>query len=110
MKKCLISMMILCLLVSVCGVAGATDTPGPVTKLGRGLTNILTSPLFFFKGINDVSEEKGLFAGTTLGILQGVIEFGKRVVVGAYETVSFPVPAPEGYAPILTDPEYLMQP
>ena len=31
---------------------------------------------------------------------------GNRAVVGAYEVVTFPIPLPSDYEPILTDPEF----
>ena len=95
-------------LVLVLASTGATfaDDNGPVKKLGRGLANAVTCPVGLFQGMKDVDDESGPIAAATWGVLTGVVNVVKRAVVGVYETVTFPVPAPAGYKPILTDPEF----
>jgi putative exosortase-associated protein (TIGR04073 family) len=84
-------------------------TAGPIEKLGRGVANVVTCPLELIKGMDDVKQESGLFAAVTWGILQGTFNIVKRAVVGVYEIVTFPVPLPKDYAPILTDPEFFWE-
>jgi len=79
----------------------------PIKKLGRGFCNIVTCPMEFPKGIQDVYDEGGIFAALTWGILKGVFNTGVRAVVGVYEVVTFPIPFPKDYEPILTDPEFI---
>jgi len=86
--------------------ASSVYADGPVDKLGRGLANIVTSPFELAKGMADEGDENGMFAGWTVGILKGLIGVVKRAGVGAFETVTFPVPVPAGYKPILTDPTF----
>jgi putative exosortase-associated protein (TIGR04073 family) len=81
----------------------------PVEKLGRGLANVGTSPLEIPKTMGQVQEEKGIFAGWTLGVLQGLVNTVKRAGVGIYEVVTFPIPFPRDYEPILEDPEFFLQ-
>lgn len=81
----------------------------PTRKLGRGLSNVVTSPMEILSGMQRASEEKGLFAGLTWGTVDGLFHTVKRAVVGVYETATFPVPVPAGYEPILDDPEFFMQ-
>jgi len=91
---------------SVCGISSA-DTA--VDKLGRGLANVVTSPLEITKGMSDEGEANGMFAGVTVGLLKGAFNTVKRAVVGVFEVATFPVPVPEGYKPIIDDPEFFMQ-
>ena len=60
--------------------------------------------------MGEAKEKDGMFAGFTTGLFTGIFDMGKRLVVGAYEVVTFPVPLPSGYKPIITDPEYIMEP
>lgn len=81
----------------------------PVKKLGRGLCNIGT---FFFEvplQISRINQTDGPMAACTWGILKGVGMSGVRLLVGAYETVTFPVPMPGNYDPILKDPEFMFE-
>jgi len=85
---------------------GAAYAGTPLEKLGRGVANVITCPIELVAGIVDTSNESGPMAGCTIGVLKGTFNIVRRAVVGVYEVVSFPVPVPEDYAPIITDPEY----
>lgn len=41
------------------------------------------------------------------GVPKGLLMMGARIVVGAYELATFPIPAPKGYEPIL-QPEFVL--
>lgn len=78
----------------------------PATKLLRGTTNLLTGWVEIPKNIYDRTVEEDLFKGVTIGAVSG---FGMAVVrtgTGLYEVMTFPIPLPEGYGPIL-EPEYV---
>ena len=47
------------------------------------------------------SAEKGPTYGLTVGFLEGIALGLGRTVVGVYELVSFPIPFPEEYKPVL---------
>ena len=51
----------------------------------------------------------GPWAGFTWGLLRGVGYGFIRTAGGVYETVTFPVPAPADYRPIMV-PEYVFLP
>ena len=104
MKIRLNIVIILILLMAVFTVSAYADTP--IKKLGRGVCNILTCPLEIFKAIQDTHNESGFFAALTWGLLKGAFNTGVRAFVGAYEVVTFPIPLPADYKPILTDPEF----
>ena len=78
-------------------------------KLGRGVSNIVTSIFEFPKSIQETLYEDGIIAAGTYGILDGVYKFTLRTLVGVYEVATFPIPFPADYAPIV-DPEFMFSP
>lgn len=78
-------------------------------KLGRGAGNVLTGWLEIPLAIRQryVSRDPvGTFAtGTAVGLVKGVT----RTLVGAYETVTFFLPYPNNFGPILPPLEYFSQ-
>ena len=75
-------------------------------KLTRGLANILTGWVELPKNIYDTSVEDNMFSGLTVGLVKGVGMAIVRTGAGVYETITFPFPIPEDYAPVL-EPEYV---
>lgn len=75
-------------------------------KFVRGLANILTSPLEIPRNVQNLTEESGVLVGWTGGICQGIGMMALRIIVGAYETVTFPVPLPADYVPVI-QPEFV---
>ena len=82
-------------LMSLSGPAWAQD---PIHKLGRGATNILTGWLEIPKNFSQGKEEENPFVGMLWGVVKGTGLGLTRMVVGAYETVTFPIPYPAAYA------------
>ena len=111
MKKLIILFSIVLYSVSITGYAQAEEGGvwPPFVKIGRGISNVMSAPLELPKNIGDANKSDGIFAGLTWGILQGVADTIGRIVVGAYEVITFPFPIPEDYKPILTEPEYFLQ-
>jgi len=107
MSKFLRVLVAAMIIMSFAGAACADDNM--LTKLGRGVANVFTSPLEIPKDIGQTSRDDGPMAGFTVGVLKGVFNTVKRAVVGAFEIVSFPIPVPADYAPILDDPEYFLK-
>lgn len=103
MKK-IIPVLLVVLLISSVAFAD-----GPIKKLGRGLANVITCPLEILKGISDANTENGPIAAVTFGLLKGIFNTGVRAVIGVYEVVTFPIPLPRDYSPILTDPEFFLE-
>ena len=70
-------------------------------KLGRGLSNFLGGwlevPLNIDKRYAGSDTGGSFLTGAVIGLFKGVVRTG----VGAYETVSFFLPYPENFAPIL---------
>lgn len=75
-------------------------------KLGRGAGNFLTGwmevPLNIGYRYTPRDAATSMFTGAALGIMKGFVRTG----VGLYEMVTFFLPYPEQYAPILPTLEY----
>lgn len=106
MKKALTVMVVGALVFSL---APPVHADGPLKKLGRGMANVLTCPLEFPKALGEAHDEDGLFASFTWGVLAGTFNIVKRAAVGVYEIVTFPVPLPADYKPVLDDPEFFLE-
>src|SRR3990172_5025905 len=101
--------------VLVCGLVAAAAAeemvpPAAAEKAVRGLANtglgvVVELPKTIYYG----TLEDGPLYGLTVGVLEGLSWGIARTLVGIYEVVTFPFPAPEGYRPILT-PAYPYQP
>ncbi len=78
----------------------------PLTKLGRGVANILTGWVEIPKTVYNMSVEQNPFKGLTVGLLKGTGEAFHRTGAGIYDAATFPIAVPANYeSPI--DPEYV---
>lgn len=100
--------MVLMLSVSAGPTAAAQplDSEKALTKLTRGVVNILTGWVEIPKRLMETTQISGPAAGFTWGILRGAGHGFIRTTTGLYEMFTFPFPAPPGYVPIL-HPEYV---
>jgi len=103
MKKGLIMLVAVVTILSMATSCYAQDAG---KKLMRGLANIVTGWVELPKNIYDTSVEDNIFSGLTIGLAKGVGMTIVRTGAGIYETVTFPFPIPEDYAPVL-EPEYV---
>ena len=78
----------------------------PLQKLGRGFGNLLGGwmevPLSIGKRRTETDIAGGLFTSAAIGGFKGLV----RTLTGVYEVVTFVLPFPPGYAPILPTLEY----
>lgn len=79
------------------------------SKFGRGVANVVSGWLEVPKQIYRVGHEEGWIRGSTKGPFEGLGMFGARTIAGAYEILTFPLPIPPHYQPMLK-PEYVWQP
>jgi len=107
MKK--ISCYVLIICIMSCMTVNVAHADDALKKLGRGAANVLMSPMEMINGISEANAENGWIAAVTWGVLKGIFKTGVRMVVGAYEIVTFPIPFPKDYEPILTDPEFICE-
>lgn len=82
------------------------NTREALAKLVRGLVNVLTGWVEIPKRVHETSEESGPGTGFTLGMIRGLGYGLTRTLGGLYEMVTFPVPAPPGYQPVMR-PAYI---
>ena len=75
-------------------------------KLGRGIINTATGWVEIPKQIVQQKQETNGWDAATKGFAKGLVHAFARTAVGAYEIITFPIPVPEGYRPILT-PEFV---
>jgi putative exosortase-associated protein (TIGR04073 family) len=78
-------------------------------KLGRGISNILTGWMEIPKEIAEAWRETDPFTGVIVGSIKGVGYFVVRFCAGFYEILTFPMPFPEDYGPII-EPEFVLPP
>jgi len=69
----------------------------PIHKIGRGVTNVLTSWIEMPKHIHLGSQQPNPVTGMGMGLLKGITLAILRGGIGAYETVTFLLPYPKGF-------------
>ena len=79
------------------------------TKLVRGIANFTTGLVEVPKQIYLVGRNEGWAAGALRGPIDGFGMFIARTFAGAYEILTFLVPIPPRYQPML-QPDYVWQP
>lgn len=87
----------------------STESPYMVgDKLARGFANVFTSPLEIPRNVQNVTGDQGVLVGWSAGLAQGIGMMALRIIVGAYEIITFPIPFPEDYKPVL-EPEFVWE-
>jgi putative exosortase-associated protein (TIGR04073 family) len=77
----------------------------PARKLQRGFLNIALSPVEFSNEIVKLKKADTALPSWFVGIIKGSFNAVGRGVVGAFEILTFPVPVPSNYAPVVK-PEF----
>lgn len=70
-------------------------------KLGRGLANMFTGVVEIPKNISREWRRSDPATGVIIGGVKGVGWAATRIAVGAFDTVTFPVPVPPNYEPLM---------
>ena len=83
---------------------------GPIVKLSRGLTNIITSPLEYVTQTSMLASKYNAPIAGFGGFMRGTLFMLGRIIGGAIETVTFLVPVPWSDAPFPDNYEALMNP
>jgi putative exosortase-associated protein (TIGR04073 family) len=102
MSRLLVPGTILVLLLSS---AAPADAQTATRKFLRGLAGMTTAFLEVPGNMVEQTNRRGAAGGIPLGFAIGCGMIVPRVLVGVYEFVSAPFPAPDGYKPIL-QPEF----
>ncbi len=101
-KRMLRAMMLGCFLSLVAGHSTAHALGYSAgDKLTRGFANTFEGVLEVPRNIGNTTETQGLLTGLTVGVGKGLGYGVLRTLVGLYEVVTFPIPVPKGYAPII---------
>ncbi len=100
------------LVIGMC-VVGATayaeeKGSGPFTKFGRGVTNILMSPVELVYQPMKMREDNNSLVAWIGGIPKGIVYFPVRLLVGVYDLATFPLPWPKNYG-YWIEPETLIE-
>jgi len=90
--------------VYILSLAAPARCENPITKFSRGACNLATFHFEIFEQSRRVKNTDGWLAGMTYGLGKGIAMSVVRALVGAYEVVTFPIPYPVNYEPILKDP------
>jgi putative exosortase-associated protein (TIGR04073 family) len=88
--------------------AQSEDAPrgqNALRKLCRGFANVLFGIVEVPNQVTKTTAEHGGGAGTTYGVGKGLVRWMGREFTGLYDIVTFPVPYPKGYKPIMR-PEF----
>ncbi len=109
MRKTTNFVIIFVLIISLFCVQSPCFAQDMLRKLGRGVANIATGVIEIPKSIQESFYDNGPIAAGTYGVLDGVYKFLLRTGVGVYEVITFPLPFPADYEPII-EPEFLFSP
>jgi putative exosortase-associated protein (TIGR04073 family) len=93
------------LIIFVLALSSPADAQTAVRKFGRGLAGMTTSFLEVPGNMVEQTRKHGAAEGVPLGFVIGLGMIIPRTLVGVYEFISAPFPAPPGYRPIL-QPEF----
>lgn len=86
--------------------AGTALAGNPLSKLGRGLTNIVFSFMEYPTNIQKAADRRGAASGFFEGLAAGTYYMVGRTLAGVYDVATFLVPLPAGYKPLMK-PDYV---
>jgi len=107
MKFAVKSIVVAVVVVSMLSFAAPSYAQDAGAKLWRGTVNILTGWIELPKTVYDTSVEDNALMGATVGVVKGLWMSVLRTGVGVYEVVTFPIPVPEYYDPVM-EPEFVL--
>jgi len=94
-----------CFAIGICMAPGRCSAQSAPRKFGRGLAAMTTGFLEVPGNMVAETRAKGPAEGIPLGFAKGLGMIVVRELVGVYEFLSAPFPAPPGYRPII-QPEF----
>lgn len=101
-------LLVVAVLLPLGATAQSEDAPkgqNALRKLGRGIANVLFGIVEVPNQITKTTSAHGGGAGLTYGFGKGIVRWIAREFAGAYDVVTFPVPFPKGYKPVMK-PEF----
>jgi putative exosortase-associated protein (TIGR04073 family) len=82
-------------------VIGRADDMGD--KFGRGFANMTMGVVELPANVCDQVKQRG-WSGYPIGFFKGIAMIPVRTLAGVYETLTFYVPFPDGYKPVMQPP------
>lgn len=104
MKKTAAALLVFVMII-FSAAPGYCETPA-FRKFRRGFCNMLTFHMEVGQQMSSVGAENGTGWAATVGLTKGILMSAARLLTGVYETVTFPLPLPAEYKPIMTNPEF----
>ena len=101
MKKSLLALGVVAFVLLNSFSVGLAADDNAFTKFGRGMANIVISPMELYAQPVLLAKDNDITVAIFGGLLKGIAMFVAREVVGVYEVITFPVPLPKGYRPII---------
>ncbi|MBL7085097.1 MAG: exosortase system-associated protein, TIGR04073 family [Candidatus Omnitrophica bacterium] len=101
-------LFVLVAVVIICNLIITPCFADPLRKLGRGLANAATGVVEIPKKVILITKNDNPLLGLTWGFVKGAAVGLLRTAVGVYETVTFPIPAPADYEPMI-QPEFVFE-
>lgn len=86
--------------------AASPAPQGPLRKLGRGIANVVTAPAELIRVPELVNRKEGYVAAISVGLIQGISHMILRGLSGGIEILTFYLPIPKGYMPLIR-PEFV---
>ena len=83
---------------------GAVFADGPTAKFGRGLTNIVSAPGEYLVQMEKLRKDHDPFTMFFGGLAKGTVMLLARELGGIYELVTFLIPIPPHYKPLMQPP------
>lgn len=99
------SILILLALPGTVSAVGIEKEGSPARKLQRGFLNIAFAPVEISNELDKVKKRDEALPSWVEGIGRGAWFAAGRALVGAYEMVTFAIPFPSGYEPVIK-PEF----
>ncbi len=113
-KKSLVLVLGVALCIGVMATAYAGDeyrsqsqAGSMMHKLGRGIVNVFTGWMEIPKNIAAEWQKTDPFTGCVIGTIEGIGWSWGRTAVGFYDIVTFPLPVPKDYQPLM-EPEFIL--
>lgn len=91
--------------------AAKITVQNPADKLGRGIVNIITSPIEIAKQVDlnwkQSAKSKSQAKGIVTGFFKGLAYTVGRMGSGVWDVISFPFKTPKNYEPLMK-PEFVL--
>lgn len=95
--------LLLSLLFAICLFTHTNSyaAKNPGEKLARGVMNMWNSQKEVFDNVHESMYHEGPLLGLLPGLLKGTGAFLTRFFTGVYDTLTFPIPIPKNYEPLI---------